>query len=91
MENRMVNCIKYKKLLPALQSQPIPGDLGKKIFDNVSEQAWQEFTEYFKIIINEYRLDLTSPQSDFIFEQKVNEFFFLDNASLPEEFKPPLL
>ena len=77
MEERMVKCIKLGKVLPGLKSPPTPSELGKKVYENVSAEAWREFTEYFKMVINEYRLDLTSPQSDAIFEQKIEEYFFL--------------
>ena len=89
MEQRMVNCIKLGKQLPGLKSSPIPTALGKKVFENVSEEAWKEFTEYFKMVINEYRLDLTSPQADLIFEQKIEEYFFSNTAKMPEGYVPP--
>lgn len=87
-EQRMVMCIKLKKMLPGLKNPPIPTELGKKIFENVSEQAWKEFMEYFKMVVNEYRLDLASPQADVIFEQKIQEYFFEDSAGMPEGYVP---
>ena len=89
MTPRIVNCIKLKQELPGLATLPMPGDLGKKIYDNVSQKAWDEFVEYFKMVINEYRLDLTNPISDQIFEQKASEYFFGDNISMPEGYVPP--
>jgi Fe-S cluster biosynthesis and repair protein YggX len=89
MEERMVNCIKLGKELPGLKSPPIPSALGKKVYENVSEQAWKEFMEYFKMVVNEYRLDLTSPHADAVFEQKVEEYFFGDSVKMPEGYVPP--
>ena len=89
MSERMVKCIKLGQELPGLDSPPTPSELGKKVYENVSKQAWDEFVEYFKMVINEYRLDLTSPMSDQIFEQKMNEYFFSDNPQMPEGYVPP--
>lgn len=85
----MVKCIKLGQELPGLDAPPTPSELGKKVYENVSKQAWEEFVEYFKMVINEYRLDLTSPMADQIFEQKMNEYFFTDNPQMPEGYIPP--
>jgi len=89
MSDRMVKCIKLGQELPGLDSPPTPSELGKKVYENVSKQAWDEFVEYFKMVINEYRLDLTSPVADQIFEQKMNEYFFSENPQMPEGYIPP--
>jgi Fe-S cluster biosynthesis and repair protein YggX len=89
MSERLINCIKLRQQLPGLKSPPTPSELGKKIYENVSQKAWDEFLEYFKMIINEYRLDLTSPIADQIFEQKMEEYFFSDNLKMPEGYVPP--
>jgi len=88
MSERLVNCIKLGHELPGLTSQPMPGEIGKKIYENVSQKAWDEFIEYFKMVINEYRLDLTNPVSDQIFEQKAEEYFFGDSYTMPEGYIP---
>jgi len=87
-EQRIVNCVRLKQELPGLTRQPIPGELGKKIYDNVSQQAWKMFLDYFKMIVNEYSLDLSNPKTDAIFEQQVNEYFFGSGGELPEEYSP---
>ena len=89
MSERIVKCIKLGQELPGLEEPPTPTELGKKVFENVSKQAWDEFMEYFKMVINEYRLDLTSPMADQIFEQKIEEYFFSDNSKMPEGYIPP--
>ena len=89
MSLRMVKCIKLGQELPGLKSPPSPTELGKKVYENVSEQAWKEFLEHFKMVINEYRLDLTSPMADTIFEQKMEEYFFSDEIKMPEGYVPP--
>lgn len=87
-EQRLVNCVKLKKELPGLTRQPLPGELGKKIYDNVSAEAWKMFLEYFKMIVNEYRLDLSSPQSDRLFLEQVTDYFFGKGGNLPEQYTP---
>lgn len=89
MNVRIVKCIKLGQELPGLDAPPMPGKLGKQIYENVSAQAWQEFVEYFKMVINEYRLDLTNPVSDQVFEQKARDYFFGDNFMMPEGYVPP--
>jgi Fe-S cluster biosynthesis and repair protein YggX len=89
MEERMVKCIKLGQELPGLKSPPSPTELGRKVYENVSQQAWNDFLEIFKMVINEYRLDLTSPMADQIFEQKMEEYFFSDNVQMPEGYIPP--
>ncbi len=89
MPERLVKCIKLGRELPGLKSAPTPTELGKKIYENVSQQAWNDFLEYFKMVINEYRLDLTSPIADQIFEQKMEEYFFGDKYQMPEGYVPP--
>lgn len=87
-EQRIVHCVKLNQDLPGLTRQPIPGKLGLKIFDNVSQQAWKMFLDYFKMIVNEYRLDLSDPSTDAIFEQQLREYFFGSGGKMPEEYKP---
>jgi Fe-S cluster biosynthesis and repair protein YggX len=89
MSERIVKCIKLGEELPGLDSPPSPTELGKKVYENVSLQAWKEFLEHFKMVINEYRLDLTSPMADQVFEQKMQEYFFGDEIIMPEGYIPP--
>ena len=56
--SRTVNCRKYKKELPALTSAPFPGAAGEDILNNVSQQAWAEWTEHQTRLINEKHLNM---------------------------------
>ena len=76
METRMVQCVKLKGERPGLARPPVPGDLGQRIYENVSEEAWQLFKEHFKMVINEYKLELMSPEADKVFNQQAEEFLF---------------
>lgn len=88
-ELRTVHCIKLEQDLPGLDRPPVPGELGKKIFENVSKQAFKMFLDHFKMIVNEYRLDLSSPATDKIFEDQMREYFFGGGIKLPDEYVPP--
>jgi len=58
-EKRKVFCAKYKIEAEGLEAPPLPGELGKKIFDSVSKKAWEEWEDLQIKIINEYRLNLS--------------------------------
>ena len=60
---RTVNCSRYKKDLPGLEKQPLPGPNGEKIFDTVSEQACQEWKALQTMLINEKHLSLIDPEA----------------------------
>ena len=60
---RKVNCRKYKKELPGLDQPPYPGSKGQEIFENVSKQAWEEWLDHQKMLINESQINLTDKES----------------------------
>ena len=88
-EIKIVKCIKLNKELPGLDKPPIPGETGKMVYENVSKEAFKMFLDHFKIIMNEYRLDLTNTETDRIFEQQMKEYFFGQEMNLPDEYTPP--
>lgn len=88
-EERIVHCIKLEKDLPGLSRPPLPGELGEKVYQTVSKEAFKMFTEHFKMVVNEYRLDLTSPSTDKIFEDQMRDYFFGEGVSLHDEYVPP--
>ncbi len=72
----MVDCIKLKQNLEGLESQPFPGELGKKIFNEVSKVAWKEWLEKQKMLVNEYRLNLSEIKArQFLMTETENYFF----------------
>lgn len=88
-EERIVHCIKLDKDLPGLTKPPVMGELGQKVYDSVSKEAFKMFLEHFKMVVNEYRLDLSSPSTDKIFEDQMQDYFFGAGMTLPEEYVPP--
>ena len=86
---RMVKCVKFGKEMPGLDRAPWAGELGKKVFENVSKEAWKMWIEYSKMLMNEYRLNPMDPQSHKIMEEQMEQFFFGEGAKLPEGYVAP--
>lgn len=86
---RMVKCVKFGKEMPGLDRVPWKGDLGKRVFENVSKEAWKMWIEHSKMLMNEYRLNPLDPQSQKIMEEQMEQFFFGEGAKLPAEYVPP--
>jgi Fe-S cluster biosynthesis and repair protein YggX len=73
---RMVNCIKLGVESEGLDRAPYPGDLGKRIFENVSKAAWQQWLRQQTMLINEYRLTPFEPKARQFLEEQMTQFFF---------------
>jgi len=86
---RMVFCVKFGKEMPGLDRIPWKGELGKRVYDNVSKDAWKMWLEHSKMIMNEYRLNPLDPNSQKIMEEQMEAFFFGEGARLPEGYVPP--
>lgn len=71
-----------------LDYPPYPGDLGKRVFENVSKQAWQRWLEHQTILINEYRLSPIEPEARKYLETEMDKFFFGEGSAAPKEYVP---
>ncbi|NJN15000.1 MAG: oxidative damage protection protein [Oscillochloris sp.] len=87
---RMVNCVKFGRELPGLERPPFAGSLGQRIYEHVSQQAWQMWPAQATLIINHYGLSLGDPNAQKILMQQMEEFFFGENAAIPEGWTPPV-
>jgi len=87
--SRVVNCIKLNQQAEGLDRKPYPGELGQKIFDNVSKQAWQQWLKQQTMLINEYRLSPMDPKSRKFLEEQMDKYFFGDGAETPPDFVAP--
>jgi Fe-S cluster biosynthesis and repair protein YggX len=85
----MVNCVKLGREAEGVKWKPWNDELGQKIFDNVSQEAWKLWLEHSKMLINEYRLDLMSPKAQQILKEQCDKFFFGEGAQLPPDYVPP--
>lgn len=86
--SRMVQCVKLQREAEGLDRQPYPGDLGKRVFDNVSKQAWQDWLRHQTMLINENRLSPIDPKARSFLEEQMEKFFFGEGSDLPPDFKP---
>ena len=77
-----VNCIKLNKELEALDRAPYPGDLGKKILESVSKEAWQDWLDYQTMLINENSLNLFEESSQSYLKQQMEIYFFSDEKDV---------
>ena len=81
---RTVLCVKFQKELPGLDETPFDNELGQRIYDNVSRDAWGLWKEYLKMIMNEYRLNLATPEAQEIVLKQMEDYFFGEGAALVE-------
>jgi Fe-S cluster biosynthesis and repair protein YggX len=88
MAQHMVKCVKLGRELPGLDEPPWSGELGQRIYDNVSEQAWNLWVEQLKMMINEFRLNPSTPEAQQIIEKQMELFFFGEGAALPPNYVP---
>ena len=86
---RMVKCIKLGREAEGLDRPPYPGELGKRIYLNVSKEAWQQWLRHQTMLINEYRLTPIEPQARKFLEEQMEQFFFGPGSAPPEGYVPP--
>ena len=87
--SRVVKCVKLGKEAEGLDRPPYPGELGQRIFENISKEAWQMWIRHQTILMNEYRLSPIDPQHRKFLEEQMEKFFFGEGAEVPEAFTPP--
>ena len=79
---------KVSERAAGLDTQPWPGELGKRVFENVSAQAWKLWEERMKMILNEYRLMPWQKEAQELIARQMEDFFFGENAALPPGYVP---
>jgi Fe-S cluster biosynthesis and repair protein YggX len=86
---RMVKCVKLGRELEGLDKPPFAGELGQRIYDNVSKEGWKLWTQHMTMVVNEFRLSMANPESQKILMEQMEQFFFGEGAALPPEYTPP--
>ena len=86
---RMVHCIKLNKEAEGLDFPPYPGDLGKKIWESVSKEAWGAWLKHQTMLVNENRLNLADARARQYLARQMEQFFFGDGADKPAGYVPP--
>ncbi len=89
MAERKVLCAKLHKELPGLDEPPFDNELGRKVYDSVSRDAWHMWMEHCKMLLNEYRLNPARKEDQAAIVKQMEQFFFGEGAALPKEYVPP--
>lgn len=85
---RTVHCVLLKREAPGLDYLTYPGELGKRIYENVSKEAWAQWLAHQTMLINENRLTPIEPKARAFLVQEMEKFFFGGGSQKPAEFKP---
>ncbi len=86
---RLVNCVKLGREAEGMDFPPLPGELGKKVFDNVSREAWQAWLRHQTMLINENRLSLADPRARKYLAEQMERYFFADGGDQIAGYVPP--
>ena len=86
---RMVQCVMLKREAAGLDRPPYPGELGRRVYESVSREAWARWLQHQTMLINEYRLTPIEPKARKFLEAEMEKFFFGPGSSKPEGFKAP--
>ncbi len=86
---RMVQCIKLRHEAEGLDYQVYPGELGKRIFENVSKEAWSEWIKHQTTLVNENRLNLSDIKARQYLATQLEAHFFGSGADQAAGYVPP--
>ena len=86
---RTVNCRKLGRELPGLEAPPFPGELGQRIYDHISAEGYALWQPHMTILINHYGLNPADPETRQILRDQMEEFFFGEDAQMPEGWVAP--
>ena len=86
---RTVHCIKLNQEADGLDFPPYPGELGKKIYEQVSREAWQAWLKHQTMLVNENRLNLADQRARQYLARQMERFFFGEGADQPMGYVPP--
>lgn len=87
--SRTVQCIKLGREAEGLDFPPLPGELGKRLFENVSKEAWRGWLEQQKMLVNENRLSLADPKARKYLMEQTERYFFGAGADTAAGYVPP--
>jgi Fe-S cluster biosynthesis and repair protein YggX len=88
--SRIIDCVKLKKPSEGLATPPYPGELGKKIYESVSREAWQLWIAHQTMLINEYRLSMVDAKARDFLKVEMEKFLFGEGSDNPAGFVPPV-
>jgi Fe-S cluster biosynthesis and repair protein YggX len=86
---RTVHCALLKKESAGMDFAPYPGELGKRIYENISKEAWQQWLKHQTMLVNENRLNLADARARQYLARQMEQFLFGDGADKPAGYVPP--
>ncbi len=86
---RIVQCVVLGRAAQGLDYAPYPGELGKRIYQQVSKEAWQRWLDHQTMLINEYRLTPIEPKARQFLAAEMEKFLFGSGAAKPDGFVAP--
>ena len=87
--SRTVHCVKLQREAEVLAFAPWPGELGRRIYEQVSRQAWQDWLAHQTMLINENRLNPLDPKARAFLSEQMEKYFFSGGAEMPAGYVPP--
>lgn len=81
--SRMIHCTKLNKEAEGMARAPLPGELGQRIYDHISQEAWTMWIAHQTMLINEYRLSMIDPKSRAFLMQEMEKFLFGSGSDKP--------
>ncbi|OGT37074.1 MAG: oxidative damage protection protein [Gammaproteobacteria bacterium RIFCSPHIGHO2_12_FULL_38_14] len=85
---RIIHCYKLNKDAPGFDAAPLPGELGKKIYEHISKEAWQLWLNHQTMLINEHRLSMIDPRARAFLMQEAEKFLFGSGSDKPAQYVP---
>lgn len=89
MLEHKVFCVKLKRELLGLDEPPFDSELGHKVYDNVSQEAWRMWVEHCKMLLNEYRLNPARREDQEVIVKQMEQYFFGEGSAAPAEYVAP--
>jgi len=86
---RLVQCVVLKREAEGLSYVPYPGELGQRIYNEVSKEAWNRWVQHQTMLINEYRLSPIEPKARKFLVGEMEKFFFGEGSQKPDQFVQP--
>jgi len=81
--------VKLNKEAEGLEYLPYPGELGQKVYENVSKEGWQQWVSHQTMLLNEYKLSPIDPKARKFLEEEMDKFFFGEGSETPKGFVDP--
>lgn len=87
--SRTVNCARLGREAEGLDFPPYPGELGQRIFDEISKEAWQQWLAHQTMLINENRISPMDPKARAFLVEQMQKFLFEGGADKPAGYVAP--